>query len=147
MIYKVNKTFGHNEGLSCCFRQWRADSHCNLLHGYALSVSFILSSNELDHKNWVYDFGSFKKIKEFLHFWFDHTTVVAKDDPEIEIFKELDNKKLINLKILDHVGCEKFSEFIYNESCKLVPEFEYILESVMVKEHNSNGAIFSKGDL
>ena len=146
MIYKVSKTFGHNEGLSCCFRQWRADSHCNLLHGYALAVSFSLKSNELDHKNWVYDFGSFKKIKELLHFWFDHTTLVAKDDPELQTFVMLNDKKLINLKIIDHVGCEKFAEFIYKESCKLIPEFEYILDSVMVSEHNSNGAIFSKGD-
>lgn len=146
-MYQVKKTFGHNEGLSCCFRQWRADSHCNLLHGYALSVSFNLQSKELDHRNWVYDFGSFKKIKDLLHFWFDHTTVVAKDDPELQTFVSLNDKNLINLKILNDVGCEKFAEFIYKESCKLIPEFEDILYSVMVKEHNSNGAIFSKGDL
>ena len=58
----------------------------------------------------------------------------------------MNDKKLINLKILDDVGCEKFAEFIFKESCRLVPEFELILESVLVREHNSNGAIFSKGD-
>ena len=143
-MYKVKKTFGHNEGLSCCFRQWRADSHCNLLHGYALSVSFILESKELDERNWVFDFGGFKKIKELLHFWFDHTTIIAKDDPQLQEFVILNDKKLINLKILDDVGCEKFAEFIYKESCKLIPEFEDILYSGAVKEHNSNMAIFSK---
>jgi len=147
LIYKVKKSFGHNEGLSCCFRQWRANTHCNLLHGYALSVSFTLQSNQLDERNWVYDFGGFKIIKEFLHKWFDHTTIIAKDDPELQQFFFLNDKKLINLKILDDVGCEKFAEFIFKESCRLVPEFELILESVLVREHNSNGAIFSKGDL
>ena len=144
MIYKVSKTFGHNEGLSCCFRQWQTDSHCNLLHGYALLVSFNLQSKELDHKNWVYDFGGFKKIKELLQFWFDHTTIVASDDPEIEIFRMLHDKELIYLKILKKVGCEKFAEFIFIESCKLIPEFEDILYSVTVKEHDSNSATYER---
>ena len=144
MIYKVSKTFGHNEGLSCCFRQWQTDSHCNLLHGYALLVSFNLQSKELDHKNWVYDFGGFKKIKELLHFWFDHTTIVASDDPEIEIFRMLHDKELMDLKILKKVVCEKFAEFIFIESCKLIPEFEDILYSVTVKEHDSNSATYER---
>jgi hypothetical protein len=24
-LYRSTKTYDHNEGLSCCFRQWRAD--------------------------------------------------------------------------------------------------------------------------
>ena len=36
-VWRSTKTYGHEEGLSCCFRQWRAThSHCRLLHGYAL---------------------------------------------------------------------------------------------------------------
>ena len=45
---------------------------------------------------------------------FDHTTIVAKDDPEIESFKDLVSKGLIQLRILDHVGCEKFAEYVYD---------------------------------
>jgi 6-pyruvoyltetrahydropterin/6-carboxytetrahydropterin synthase len=45
---------------------------------------------------------------------FDHTTVVAKDDPELESFKLLSDKKLIQLRIIDHVGCEKFAEYVFN---------------------------------
>ena len=50
-------------------------------------------------------------------------------------------KKITKMKTPKNAK-EKFAEFIYKESCKLIPEFEYILDSVMVKEHNSNGAIF-----
>ena len=42
------------------------------------------------------------------------TTVVAKNDPELESFKLLADKKLIQLRIIDHVGCEKFAEYVYN---------------------------------
>ena len=39
--YFSTKTYGHERGLSCAFRQPLAlHSHCSLLHGYALSFSF-----------------------------------------------------------------------------------------------------------
>jgi len=56
-IFRSTKTYNHNEGLSCCFRQWRADSHCKLLHGYALAFKFVFATRELDARNWCYDFG------------------------------------------------------------------------------------------
>jgi len=70
----------------------------------------------LDELNWVCDFGCFKRngIKVHMNYMFDHTTVVAKDDPELESFKLLSDKKLIQLRIIDHVGCEKFAEYVYN---------------------------------
>ena len=70
----------------------------------------------LDELNWVCDFGCFKRngIKEHMNYMFDHTTIVAKDDPEIESFKDLASKGLIQLRILDHVGCEKFAEYVYD---------------------------------
>jgi 6-pyruvoyltetrahydropterin/6-carboxytetrahydropterin synthase len=43
----------------------------------------------LDKLNWVCDFGSFKRnwIKEHMSHMFDHTTIVAKNDPKLSIFK------------------------------------------------------------
>ena len=49
-IYRSTKTYDHNEGLSCCFRQWRADSHCNLVHGYALAFRFVFATHTLDER-------------------------------------------------------------------------------------------------
>ena len=40
---------------------------------------------------------------------FDHTTVVAKDDPQLEHFKQLSYKNLIQLRVINDVGCEKFA--------------------------------------
>ena len=65
--YYSTKTYGHEEGLSCMFRQPLAThSHCSLLHGYALSFSFKFGCNHLDDKNWVVDFGDLKDLKAWL---------------------------------------------------------------------------------
>ena len=64
--YESTKTYGNERGLSCCFRQWQADSHCSYLHGYSLGFRFTFETNELDKRNWVYDFGGCKWIKVFL---------------------------------------------------------------------------------
>ena len=104
------------DGYSTAFRQWRAShSHCKYIHGYALKFKVWFEGN-LDEKNWVCDFGCFKRnnINEELAKQFDHTTVVAADDPHIEIFKKMDKLGLIQLRIMKHVGCERFAEWVYN---------------------------------
>ena len=67
--YESQKRFA---GYSTCFRQWRADSHCKFLHGYALEFK-ITFAGELDQRNWVMDFGGLKDFKLFLEKTFDHT--------------------------------------------------------------------------
>ena len=32
-MFLSTKTYGHDLGLSAAFRQWRAESHCRLIHG------------------------------------------------------------------------------------------------------------------
>ena len=145
MSFISTKTYNHNIGLSCAFRQWRAKhSHCKYMHGYALSVR-INFKGQLNDRNWVYDFGDLKFVKEFLADTFDHKTVIAEDDPELETFKELDEKGLIQLVVIPHVGCEKFAEYI----CKqIAPQIEVNsnervkLMSVEVREHSGNSAIY-----
>ena len=117
--YTSTKTL---QGYSTAFRQWRAShSHCKFIHGYAMKFK-ITFSGELDKLNWVCDFGSFKRngIKEHMNFMFDHTTIVASDDPQIAVFKSLASRGLIQLRILDHVGCEKFAEYVFNYINKIV---------------------------
>jgi 6-pyruvoyltetrahydropterin/6-carboxytetrahydropterin synthase len=58
-VYRSIKTYGHNEGLSCCFRQWRAThSHCRLIHGYALAFKLVFATRELDERNGVSILGA-----------------------------------------------------------------------------------------
>ena len=62
-IYRSTKSYDHSEGLSCCFRQWRAThSHCRLVHGYALAFKFVFATHRLDERHWCFDFGGLKPI-------------------------------------------------------------------------------------
>ena len=104
------------DGYSTAFRQWRAThSHCQYIHGYALKFK-VWFEGEIDEKNWVCDFGCFKRngINEELANQFDHTTVVAADDPHLEKFEKMEKSGLIQLKVMKHVGCERFAEWVYN---------------------------------
>lgn len=146
MKYLSTKTFGNERGLSCAFRQWRADSHCNLIHGYSLGFRFIFEADSLDERNWVYDFGNTKWIKEFLDDFFDHSLAVAIDDPETDSFISLQEKGLARvLWFRDGVGCERFAEFVYTHVARIVPiqtGGRVRLKSVECFEHGANSAIF-----
>lgn len=145
MKFYSSKTFGNDRGLSCAFRQWRADSHCRLIHGYSLGFKFIFEADSLNEKNWVYDFGNTKWIKEYLDRVFDHTLVVASDDPELDAFKELDKLGVCDLIILEAVGCEKFAEYVYKDIAPTVEsqtDGRVRLKVVECFEHGSNSASY-----
>ena len=92
-MYRSYKEFN---GYSTAFRQWRANSHCRFIHGYALRFK-VWFDGELDERNWVVDFGCFKRngVKDWFKHMFDHTTVVASDDPHLETFEKMDKEGLI----------------------------------------------------
>ena len=102
------KTYTHATGHSCAFRQWKADSHCNLIHGYALQFEFTFGGDQLDERNWIVDFGGLKPLKEWLKEMFDHTYLVAEDDPELETFKEsFEHKKNKGISLFKKEQLEK----------------------------------------
>lgn len=146
-LYRSTKTFGHNEGLSCCFRQWRAShSHCTFIHGYALAFSFTFATDRLDENNWCYDFGGMKEVRAWLHEMFDHTTLVAADDPELETFRALHAKGLIDLRVLPDVGCEATARHAHGHVAAFIADKtggRVWLESVEVREHEGNAASYT----
>lgn len=138
------KTFGHDLGLSCCFRQWRAThSHCSLLHGYAIAVSLEFRGIGLDDKNWVVDFGDLGEIKDYLKATFDHTLLVAEDDPELDTLTGLAGLGLANVITLPAVGCEAFAAMVGQRVQQWVHDkygTAVFLEKVEVREHGANSA-------
>lgn len=147
MKYRSTKTYGHNVGLSACFRQWRAShSHCRFMHGYALAFRFEFEADELDHRNWVVDFGSLKPLKAKLEAMFDHQTVVAQDDPQLAVFHEMENFGLIQLQVLEAVGCEAFAKLAYDMAVQVLQDIGQAhrvrVHSVECREHEGNSAIY-----
>lgn len=111
--YKYTSTKEYVDAFPCAYRQWRADSHCNLIHGYSFSIKLYFGTNDLDSRNWAADYGGLKELKEMLEDQFDHTLLVAEDDPELETFKMLSDKGLAKLNILPRLGCESLADQIY----------------------------------
>lgn len=155
------KTYNTDRGLSCCFRQWRAThSHCSLLHGYSIGIKIIFECENLDDRNWVQDFGALDKFKKWLEYMFDHTLLVAEDDPHLDTFKKLSEigglntpeySALFDLRIVPGVGCERFAELAYSELSRILDEQRkngtllnktVRVKSVEVFEHGANSAIY-----
>lgn len=148
MTFLSTKTYGHEVGLSACFRQWRAESHCRLLHGYALAVKFVFEAYDLDVRNWVVDFGSLKSLKGWLEDTFDHTLLVAADDPKLFELKALGVMGLARIVLVHATGCEAFAKLIYDCTEVWLKDNGYAprvrLCSVEVREHGANSAIYSE---
>jgi len=112
------------DGYSTVFRQWRAEgTHCRFLHGYAISFR-VWFEGDLDHRHWVFDFGGMKRAKntidgmqpkDYFTWLLDHTTIMAEDDPRLDLFRLMDDDEIIQLRVLPAVGCERFAEFLYNK--------------------------------
>lgn len=110
------KTYGDEKGFPVAYRQWRAESHCNVNHGYNMKFHFEFECCDLDERNWSVDYGSLRTIKEALDDWFDHKTLVSEDDPKREIFEILANEKLANLTWVEATGCEALARFLWDYS-------------------------------
>ena len=142
------------DGFSTVFRQWRADgTHCQKLHGYGVSFK-LWFEGELDERNWVWDFGGMKRAKgkiddmspkEWMDYMFDHTFLVADDDPFRDSFLKMDEAGVAQVRIVPATGAERFAQFVYD---KVGPFIETETEGrvkvikVEFREHGKNSAIY-----
>lgn len=110
---KYVSTKSYRQIAPCAYRQWRADTHCNVIHGYAFSFHFEFESDELDVRNWVMDYGGLRPLKEKLEEWFDHTLLVAVDDPMREHLLKLGELGLAKITEVEKTGCEGLADFLY----------------------------------
>ena len=150
--FRSTKVF---DGYSTVFRQWKAEgTHCRFLHGYGVSLK-VWFEGELDERNWVWDFGGMKRAKTqidgmnpkaWMEHTFDHTMIVAQDDPFLESFKRMDEAGVIQLRIIPATGAESFAKFIYEKLNAFVKEEtdgRVRVMKVEFMEHHKNSAIFT----
>lgn len=121
---KYISTKTYNQIGPVAYRQWRANSHCNLIHGYALSFHFEFESDTLDARNWVMDFGGLAPLKDKLEEWFDHTLLVAEDDPHRDMLIKLGEAGLAKITMVEKTGCEGLADFLYEYiNTIMLPQF------------------------
>jgi 6-pyruvoyltetrahydropterin/6-carboxytetrahydropterin synthase len=138
------KTYRHLGPVA--YRQHMAESHCNLLHGYALTFHFEFECDTLDARNWCIDFGGLRPLKGLLEDWFDHTLLVAEDDPQKDLLREIGFAGLAKITWVAKTGCEGIAEFLYEyintEYLQNVGEAERVwCSKVEVRETDSNMAM------
>jgi len=144
------------DGFSTVFRQWRAEgTHCKYLHGYGVSFK-VWFEGMLDERNWVWDFGGMKRAKgtidgmtpkAWMDHMFDHTLVVAEDDPELQSFKDMDSRGVVQLRIVPATGAERFAKFVYDKLNDFVQEEtdgRVRISKVEFMEHSKNSAIYQR---
>tara|TARA_B100001564_G_scaffold265052_1_gene226606 strand:+ start:1084 stop:1548 length:465 start_codon:yes stop_codon:yes gene_type:complete len=149
--FQSSKVF---DGFSTVFRQWKATTtHCRFVHGYGISFK-VYFEGELDERNWVWDFGGMKRAKtkidgkspkEWMDYMFDHTLVVAEDDPELLAFQQMDKAGVAQVRVIPATGAEKFAEYIYNKLNKFVKketEDRVRVTKVKFMEHGKNAACY-----
>lgn len=149
--FKSTKVF---DGFSTVFRQWKAETtHCRFLHGYGISFK-IWFEGELDERNWVWDFGGMKRAKgkvdnmspkAWMDWMFDHTFVVAEDDPALQEFKDLDKKGLAQVRVVPATGGERFAQFIFDKLNPFIvaeTDGRVKISKVEFREHAKNTATY-----
>jgi 6-pyruvoyltetrahydropterin/6-carboxytetrahydropterin synthase len=152
-MFQSTKLF---DGYSTVFRQWKAEgTHCRFLHGYGVSFR-VWFEGELDERNWVWDFGGMKRAKgtidgmnpkAWMDYMFDHTTIIADDDPGLGGFKTMDQLGIIQLRIIPAVGAEQFAKFIFEKLNTFVQEEtngRVKVARVEFMEHSKNTAIYEE---
>ena len=149
--FQSSKVF---DGFSTVFRQWKAETtHCRFVHGYGISFK-VYFEGDLDERNWVWDFGGMKRAKtqidgkspkEWMDYMFDHTLVIAEDDPYIKAFQQMDTAGVAQVRVIPATGAEKFAEYIYTKLNKFVDtetEGRVRVTKVKFMEHGKNAACY-----
>jgi 6-pyruvoyltetrahydropterin/6-carboxytetrahydropterin synthase len=144
------------DGYSTVFRQWRAEgTHCRFLHGYGISFKIVFEG-DLDERNWVWDFGGMKRAKnwidgmqpkEWMDYMFDHTYIIAEDDPFLETAVIMNDEGIVQLRIVPATGAEQFAKFIYDKVSKFIKvetNNRVRVVSVEFMEHGKNTAIYGE---
>ena len=151
--YQSSKIF---DGFSTVFRQWKAETtHCKFIHGYGISFK-VYFEGELDERNWVWDFGGMKRAKtqidgkspkEWMDYMFDHTLIIAEDDPYLKAFEQMGEAGVAQVRIIPATGAEKFAEYIYNklnEFVKTETQNRVKVTKVKFMEHEKNAAYYTE---
>ena len=149
--FQSSKVF---DGFSTVFRQWKAKTtHCRFVHGYGISFK-VYFEGELDDRNWVWDFGGMKRAvtlidgmqpKAWMDYTFDHTMIVAEDDPWLDAFIQMDGAGAAQVRIIPATGAESFAKYIFDKLNPFVQEEtdgRVRVTKVKFMEHGKNAAYY-----
>ena len=108
----------------------------------------------LDKNNWVWDFGGMKRAKnkidgktpkEWMDYMFDHTVIVAEDDPFKDSFLKMSEAGVAQVRVIPATGGERFAQFLFDKLNPFIQEEtegRVKIAKVEFREHSKNTAIY-----
>jgi 6-pyruvoyltetrahydropterin/6-carboxytetrahydropterin synthase len=86
-----------------------------------------------------------KQPKIWMDHMFDHTMIIAEDDPDLEAFKQMDAVGVAQVRIIPATGAESFAKYIYDKLNVFVKAETFNrVKVIKVKfmEHGKNAAYY-----
>ena len=80
-----------------------------------------------------------------MDYMFDHTTIIAEDDPHLALFEDMHVQDIIQLRVIPATGAEQFAKYVYDKVNTFVLEEtnnRVSVSQVEFSEHNKNSAIY-----
>jgi len=116
--FHMRKVF---DQLPCCHRSRANPGKRFFLHGCerTFEVEFACAETE-PGTGLVVDTGALDEIRAALRYQFDHTTLIADDDPQRDLFELLAERGVIDLRNMDNTGLEGSAAWVFDTSERIV---------------------------
>ena len=145
-LFSVTKVFENLPVAHCQFQDQNDDGSpgaCASLHGYDRSVTLEVTCEELDEYGWVFPFGSFKQVRNWCEYYFDHTAVFPANDPRLDDIKLGIKAGFIGeSRILPYgVSMEMSALFLYEQANRYIfdeSEGRACITKIEFREHQKN---------
>jgi 6-pyruvoyltetrahydropterin/6-carboxytetrahydropterin synthase len=138
--FHMRKAFG---SLPCCHRSWANQGRRVFLHGYerTFEIEFACAETE-PGTGLVLDPATIKEVLAVLRRQFDHTTLIAIDDPDRDLFELLAERGAIDLRIMSNTGMHGSAAWVFDTVDSIVGRAtrgRVWVSRIKARESDSNG--------
>ena len=133
----------------CAHRNHLHAGHCRFVHGYSRSFKFYFEASHLDPHGFVVDFSALKDVKAWLEHMYDHTLLLNEGDPELSVFRELEQRGACDLRVVPSVSMEGTAELVFERVDAMIREQtggRAWLVKVEVHENEKNSAELERAE-
>lgn len=109
------------ESLPCCHRSWSNPGKRFFLHGCerTFEIEFACAETEPGSGS-VVDSAALNEVRAALRYQFDHTTLIAEDDPQRDLFELLAERGVVDLRIMDSTSMEGSAAWVFETAERIV---------------------------
>lgn len=110
----------HFDDLPCCHRSWANPGKRFFLHGCERRFEVEFACAEIEPESGlVVDGDAVGEIRAALRYQFDHTTLIAANDPQRDLFELLAERGVIDLRIMDNTGLEGSAAWVFETADRI----------------------------